>query len=162
MKQELIAKMKAFEAADPDDPRDNFRISFIDSMRDSNPLASCLWIDEDGEIAREEFLTNEEAIVEMEKHDIAFFIPKEWHNTSGCDWIWIEEDEDEDSPTFGEELWCCEGISSDEDGNTTARFYLMEKMWDCILDYEDEWNYEAYSRVLPWVEDDYIIKGGAE
>jgi len=119
-------KMKRFLAVDHSDAFDKFQSAFYRSMMDTNLLATCLWIEED-DIESAEFYTDAEAIEEMRKHDVAFFIPKNWHEKNECEWIWVEKDEDPESDTFGEDLWCCMGV--DDVPGLVARFMdYVERM----------------------------------
>jgi hypothetical protein len=115
-----------------------FRLSMVDNY----PQASRLWL-EGKEIKMDSFLSDEEAIAEMARHAVAFIVPKSWHEKKECDWIWVEKDENHESDTFGEDLWCCSvqvmGVSDE-----VAHFVTMSDMWDTLLDYVDnDWLEEA-------------------
>lgn len=146
-KQDMISKMTQFLQTDHDDMFESLESAFRASMKDCGSHATCLWL-EDGEIESETFLTDALAIAEMARHDVAFFVPKTWHEK--CDWIWVEKDENHESDTFGEDLWCCSaqvmGVSDE-----VAHFVTMSDMWDTLLDYVDnDWEAEA-TRVMDYM-----------
>lgn len=141
MKKQSISKMTQFLQTDHDDMFEALEAAFRASMTDVGSHATCLWL-EDGKIESEEFATDALAVAEMLRHDVSFFVPRSWHEK--CDWIWVEEDENPESETFGEDLWCCfyDGV---------VRFSAMAEMWGSLLDYADnDWEAEAI-RVLSFM-----------
>ena len=145
----LEKRMRAFVSSAPQDELiemldEAFRLSMVDYY----PQASVLWL-EGGKVHMDSFLSDEEALDECSRHTVAFFVPKSWHITA--DWIWVEKDENPESETFGEDLWCCD----DYDG--VARYRRMEDMWEYVLDYHNpDWLSEADSVI------EYVGKLGAK
>ena len=146
-KQEMISKMTQFLQTDHDDMFESLETAFRASMKDSGSRATCLWL-ENGKIESETFTTTARAASEMARHDVAFLVPKSWHEK--CGWIWAEEDENPESDTFGEAVWCCPmqvmGVTDE-----AAHFVTMSEMWDTLLDYIDnDWKAEA-TRVMDYM-----------
>lgn len=145
--KDTLNKIYSFLDTNNENIEELLELAFSKSIVDFNSQASCLFI-ENNEITIKSFSTNVEAFLEMEKHNIALFIPTYWHLRLECDWVWTEEDEN------GENLLCCNSCNSDNPYNT-CKFKTAEDLFNFASNFPNSWAYEVYSRVLVYIINNY-------